>query len=323
MNRSIQRLLKISKIRNFITMKTFIFLAFAFVLGACGNQNPKDSDMNSSPKSIAQMADFNSYWYANTAEISRYKLEQARYGEMHDGDVVLVFVTEDLGDESHVKNDRQLGGNSVPILKLNYVKHFTTGIYDYSMMSSIFTPVDQEEIANSLRVTTSAQEWCGHAYMSLDLRGEEYEIESHSYFEGEADKSYKVKKVMLEDEIFNLIRIKPNSLPIGEFEMIPSTMYCRLMHVEPAPYSVKASSKNEGDGTTYTIRYPELDRTFSIHYRNEFPYKIQGWEETYISGFGSGKKELTTKATLTHTRISPYWTENAVEDIKLRKELGL
>ncbi len=42
-----------------------------------------------------------------------------------------------------------------------------------------------------------------------------------------------------------------------------------------------------------------------------------------MSGWGDGKKMLITKATLTHTRISPYWTENAVDDVILRKELGL
>jgi hypothetical protein len=279
--------------------------------------------MNSSPDTIAQQDEFNKYWYNNSAEIGRYELEQARYGEKHNGYAVLVFVTEDLGDESHVKNDQGLGGKSIPVLKLNYVKHFTTGIYDYSMMSSVFTPVDQKKNGNSLRVTTGAQEWCGHAYMSLDLRFGEYKVESHSYFEGEADKNYSIKRTWLEDELFNMIRLGPNNLPTGELEMVPSTMYCRLMHVEPKPLTVTAELKSEGKSFAYTVYFRELDRKLSISFNNEFPYQILGWEETYESGWGDGKKKLTTKATLTHTRISPYWTENSVGDKKLRKEIGL
>jgi len=37
---------------------------------------------------------FQDYWYNHGAEISRFELRQMRYGEIHDGDAVLVFVTE-------------------------------------------------------------------------------------------------------------------------------------------------------------------------------------------------------------------------------------
>ena len=304
-------------------MRMNILLITALFFAGCGQQKTEQSTMQRSAGAIAEKIEFKDYWYGNEAELCHYELEQARYGEIRKGDVVLVFVTEPLGDKSHVKNDDNTGGNSVPVLKLNYVKKFTTGIYGYSMMSSIFTPVDQSSAGGSLRVTTTSQEWCGHTYMSMDLRENEYEILSRSYFENEADQQFSLKKTWLEDELFNVIRLAPEKLPIGEFEMIPSTMYSRLMHVRSTPYSVKASSKKEGNVTIFTVIYPELDRELSIHYKNEFPYKIMGWEETYVSGFGSEKRQLTTKATLTHTRLSPYWTENAVDDAQLRNELGL
>ena len=41
---------------------------------------------------------FKTYWYAGEAEISSYKLEQERYGEMRDGHAILVYVTEDFFD---------------------------------------------------------------------------------------------------------------------------------------------------------------------------------------------------------------------------------
>ena len=37
---------------------------------------------------------FGDYWYQGEAEITSYELEQARYGSMHDGEAVLIFVTE-------------------------------------------------------------------------------------------------------------------------------------------------------------------------------------------------------------------------------------
>ncbi|MEX0361456.1 MAG: septum formation inhibitor Maf, partial [Allomuricauda sp.] len=46
--------------------------------------------------------DFKSYWYAGNAEITSYKLEQARYGELRDGTAVLIYVTEPFLPEKQV-----------------------------------------------------------------------------------------------------------------------------------------------------------------------------------------------------------------------------
>lgn len=35
--------------------------------------------------------EFKSYWYNNEAEITSYKLDQARYGEMRSGTAVLIY----------------------------------------------------------------------------------------------------------------------------------------------------------------------------------------------------------------------------------------
>jgi len=40
--------------------------------------------------------EFGAYWYQGKAELTSYTLEQARYGEVHPGEAVLVFVTEDF-----------------------------------------------------------------------------------------------------------------------------------------------------------------------------------------------------------------------------------
>ena len=55
------------------------------------------------PKTDAQV--FNSYWFKGQAEISNYELSQARYGATHNGETVLVFVTEDFSKSKQVKMD--------------------------------------------------------------------------------------------------------------------------------------------------------------------------------------------------------------------------
>ena len=83
---------------------------------------------------------FNEYWFQGLAEISRFELEQARYNEIHKGSAVLIFVTEEFLIDKQVKSEQGRKPGAVSVLKLNFVKNFNTGIYPYSIMSSIFTP---------------------------------------------------------------------------------------------------------------------------------------------------------------------------------------
>ena len=259
--------------------------------------------------------EFKDYWYAGEAEITSYKLEQARYGEIRQGTAAMIFVTEDFLPKEQVKADRQNASN-IPVLKLNATKKFNTGIYPYSVMTSTFYPVNEKK--HAIKVSQSMQEWCGHVYAQLNNR-DRYEILSHSYFEGEADKEFSLEKDILENELWAQLRINPEELPVGNLKIIPDFSYSRMKHVPLKAYDAIATLK---DGT-YTISYPKLNRTLSINYTQQFPFVISSWEETFKSGFGPNAKELTTKATRLKTIKSPYWGKNSNKDEILRKELGL
>jgi hypothetical protein len=259
--------------------------------------------------------EFKSYWYGGEAEISSYKLEQARYGEIREGQAVLIFVTEDFLPETQVKADSK-NPNNVPVLKLNATKKFNTGVYPYSIMQSTFYPVSNNK--HAIKVSSSMQEWCGHIYTQLNNR-KTFEIMSHSYFEGEADKTIKLEKSILENELWTQLRINPKSLPVGNLEIIPSFEYTRLRHTAIKAY--KANAKLTSG--SYILEYPELNRTLSITFNPDFPYDILNWEETFRSGFGSNAQVLTSKATRLKTIKSPYWQKNSNKDEILRETLQL
>jgi hypothetical protein len=81
---------------------------------------------------------FKQTWYAGKAEISSYSLEQARYGEIRNGEATLIFVTEDFSADKLVKLDEPAGAtDKMRVLKMNMNKKFVTGIYPYSMMLSL------------------------------------------------------------------------------------------------------------------------------------------------------------------------------------------
>jgi len=250
---------------------------------------------------------FKDYWYAGKAEITSYTLEQARYGELRDGKAVLVYVTEPFLPKVQVKAD-QKNPENISVLKLNATKKFNTGIYPYSIMQSTFYPVANNQ--HALKVSASIQEWCGQVYTQINNRAQ-FEVTSHSYFEGEADQNFNLEKVVLENQIWTQLRINPNSLPTGNFKIIPNLEYIRLKHKPLKSYNAFA----EISAGTYTLSIKELDKKLTIYYEENFPFAIQSWEET-ING-------LTTKATKLKTINTAYWSKNSNTDSNLRKLLEL
>lgn len=259
------------------------------------------------------------YWFNGEAEITSYKLSQARYGEMREGNAVMVFVTEPFSQKSMTKADRPTSDDP-SVLKLNFTKNFNTGIYPYSLMNSSFFPVETGN--HSLKVSSSSQEWCGHSYMELQ-NNNKFDISCASYFEGENEKT-SLAKDFLEDDVWSMIRLRPTDLPNGNFKMIPSFFYIRLAHIKTTAYNCTASTIDNNDGTkNYILEYPDLDRKLSITFDSAFPHNIKSWEETYMDGYGANRKKLSTTGTAIKTIKSAYWSKNSNKDASLRAELGL
>ena len=259
--------------------------------------------------------DFRKYWYQGKGELTRYTLEQARYGEIHKGDAVLIFVTEPFLTDKQVKLDSGKSSSAVSVLKLNLTKKFYTGIYPYSLMTSIFSPVDFQK-QRTLKVSSSTQEWCGQTYSQLNFRNNGYHALLHSYFQEEADQDLTLKGAWLEDEIWTRIRLAPDTLPVGDVEMIPALQFVRLGHVDLKVEPATAERKRDGKMEIYTVQYKNLKRTLTIRYDATFPYAIQSWEEKMSDG-------LTTRAVKTNSILLDYWNKNSVADAPYRKKLGL
>lgn len=288
-------------------MLRFLFIVPLLFFQACNSQAQLDQ----------------SYWYSGKAEVASYELQQVRYGQVHDGQAVLIFVTEDFSKSKQVKSNSIPAGDSdlAKVLKLNAMREFTTGIYPYNIMQSIFTPVEEKE-DYSFKVSTSIQDWCGHTYQQINLREYKYGYTRHSYFENEADAFFELEQSLLEDELFNLIRINPKELPVGEIELIPGTIFVGLMHQSPSPRTAKASLKKHAsnpDWETYTVAYQSLSRSLKIHFETQAPYRIMGWEESYES---QGKELRTVASYKTHLHID-YWNHNSIQDEVLRAKLQL
>ncbi len=315
--------------RKILRPKSLLIILFTltFVFISCSektkekdvalNEDGKNASVKAPEKQLSE--EFKKYWYAGNAEITSYKLEQARYGELREGHAVLIYVTEPFLPGKQVKADGSNPDN-ISVLKLNSTKKYVTGIYPYSIMSSSFYPVHDNQ--HAIKVSNSVQEWCGHVYSQINNR-DKFEFTSHSYFENEADQNLKLEKAVLENELWNKIRINPEDLPQGEVQMIPSLEYIRTGHKEIKAYKATVTLSDERETKSYKIHYPELERTLTINFGKTFPYFIESWSESFKSGFGPKAKMLTSSATKISTLKTPYWQQNGNKDVFLRDSLGI
>jgi hypothetical protein len=270
---------------------------------------------------------FRAYWYPNGAEISRFELRQARYGEYHMGDAMMVFVTESLNRDTHIKAD-QPGPRAIAVLKLNAVRKFYTGVYPYSIMTSVFSPVETGvQPLLPLKISTSVQEWCGHVFIQLNLEDTGYRYLARSYFESDGDRGDRFGRVLSEDALWNMIRIAPSNLPQGALEILPGTLFSRLTHRHPAPQKAQAvlgTAERKGpEGQAllkYEVALPDVERRLVIWFEQAFPHRIVAWEE---HGRARSGKIMVTRARRTHIQMLDYWNHHANRDRELLPRLGL
>lgn len=263
---------------------------------------------------------FKDYWYQGKSEINIYELKQYRYGELYDGEATLIYVTEDFSRQKQVKlDDSENSKDKVSVLKLNFIKKFNTGIYPYSVMTSVFSPVDYNDV---IKITMSAQEWCGQVYAQANiLSNNNYKFMKHSYFEKEADSETILEADYWEDEIWNLIRLDYKQLPYGTLRVIPGLFGNRTSHNNLVPQVAEGKIFENYDETIhmYQLRYPDLGIYLQIRFSSSYPHRIVSWEEGILNGLDT----LKTVATIKSDAYLDYWNRNKKSDKYLRDSLDI
>jgi len=295
-----------------------LFSALIFSAQNCSEHSgktaePPTPDANMAPVSLPE--GFSEYWYAGKAELCAYEVTQERYGEIRQAEQVNVFVTEDFSRAKQVKLDNPAAAptDRVPVLKLNLIRRFHTGIYDYSIMQSVFTPVSG---LPTLKTTTTVQDWCGQVFMQNNLENDGYHLRGFSYFESEGDQDLRLPLILLEDEIWTRIRLNPSALPTGKVSIIPSAIYTRLRHKPGGAQNAEIKIEKGEKESDLKIVYTGIPRALSIRFTTAFPYKILGWEETH-----EGK--IVSKGELKATIRSAYWEAHDNLHAPLRDSLKL
>ena len=262
-------------------------------------------------------------WGDGKAELSGYAVTTSRYGAPRDARIVLIYVTEPMDRRNWIKDDAGdvPSEDRVNVMKLNHVLKFQTGIYPYSVMTSVFAPVDglSAERFAPAKIAMSAQEWCGHVYQKIIARPDAFESELRSYFHAEGDRDTTVKispGTLYEDALLIQLRELDGPFAGGKNwagSIVPSLWSQRKRHaaLEPLPATIRRENATR-DGqpvTRFTLAYGSVSTT----------YDVEKAAARRVLSFRSNDGD---EARLLKTTRLPYWQLHAPGDEKYLQQLG-
>jgi hypothetical protein len=242
---------------------------------------------------------------------------------MRTGEAVLITVTESFSATEAVKSDRG-GPGTHPVLKLNQIADFQTGVYDYNTMTSAFMRLDGGLPRGvPARLGFSMQEWCGQTSTRVVADEGALVHSVDSYFEGESSGPTRVSiptGALAEDTLAGLLRGLTGPPPEGEVSLLPRLMDNQLHHRELAWRDATLergaaqqldTPAGSMDVTPWTLRGgAQGTRTWYIGVAP--PHLLVGWDG-----------EDGERARMSGQLRTAYWQQAGEGQEALRAELGL
>jgi hypothetical protein len=272
-------------------------------------------------------------WSDGKAELDGYQLVQPRYGELRKGTVVLIFVKEDFSEALRVKADpgRHEASDVFPVLKLNAVKDFQTGIYDYNLMTSVFSAFESRKGRREgapTKIVFSAQEWCGSMFEELLFDAKSVRQRRFSYFDGEADQEASLEHPeggVTVDELPILVRgITEAGFHRGETKevaVLPSLERMRLIHKKLEWRKGRITRGRDAKRVSTGLGEVEIE-TWTIDVgdgdRYEYDVELKDWRRI-IAWRGPDKES----GRILGSQRLKYWEMHAEGDERALKTLGL
>lgn len=301
------------------------------LLAGCGTPNgPAWPDAPTAGASDA----FWKTWGDGNAEVATYAATVSRYDSLRAASVVLVTVTEPVDRTTWIKDDSATGNARLDVIKLNHMETFQTGVYPYSVMTSVFMPVadfgaDVGGRFAPAKLTLTAQEWCGHVWHGVWPSAGSFQASMRSYFatEGETDRTVEAPKGTLYEDAL-LVQLRELDGPFAggadwSGSLVPALWEQRMAHRPLAPVAATIARADtavagpDGDplaATRFRIAYAGARGPFvrTVVVEKQAPRRVLGW--TTSRG---------ERVRLVRSLRMPYWRLNRPGDTRWRDSLGL
>lgn len=271
-------------------------------------------------------------WGDGQAELSAYDLVEPHYGRPRRGVAVTIFVTETFSNSARVKSDagKHPKSDEFAVMKMNLIKDFQTGIYDYNDMTSAFVALDavnSRKAGTLTKVSFSSQEWCGNVYHQMLFDAGAIRAARHSYFDGEGDQqqtlSYPANGVSGDAIWFWARRMAEPRITQGEsrtVQMLPTLQQVRDTHTPASWAAAKVARLKVMAPLTVPAGKFEVeawtvergDWKLTLYSETARPHRIVKWESS------QGEK-----AELLGTERMKYWELNGPAGVERLKRLKL
>ncbi len=315
-----------------------VFCAFLlFGCGEAGEDAPGSSDGMLFPDLAAfqQLPDeplagasteFWEWWGDGRAEVAGYRMHVERYGEPREAELALIYVTEPHDRRTWIKDDGAEEPYRTEVLKLISSATFLTGFYPYSVMTTVFSPVDRyrSEAFSPVRISHSVQEWCGSYSHMLFPGSDRFRSLRLSYFAQHGERLLNVAKdpeALYEDAL--LIQLRELDGPFAEGgdwegELVPELWRLRAGHGELEPVDARIRREEgvrewggeEVPVTRFTLVAEGYERVWDVE-RNP-PRRVLGW-----------RTSTGDEAELLESERLAYWELNRLGDESVRERIGL
>jgi hypothetical protein len=278
--------------RYFLLMLVLLSVAFAVGMRATVFQK------KTTPKAVAQepseTAEFKAYWPIRAkpvrSETTTYQLWQLQGRDTLEGTATLTFrVVNFRTDEQLIATTDEGLARAVPVLATE--RRWRIG--EEGTSTSVFTPFGDLRFPNTLKVSASVQDLGEHHYRQISYRNNGYQVRTQTDRETNVPSEYATDEALLEDELWNRIRLNPAALPTGDLRLLSSAGAAH--HPKPAEATATldtargaAWSRLVGATDTrqaviaYRIDYKADKQSLTIYFGAMFPYWIVGWEQTYL-----------------------------------------
>ncbi|MCA9772258.1 MAG: hypothetical protein KC466_07595, partial [Myxococcales bacterium] len=226
-------------------------------------------------------------------------------------------------------------GDVIDVLKLNLVRDFQTGIYDYNTMVSLF--VESSDFSLVKQTFTSA-EWCGHVYEDLVFGPKATGARVFSYFEDESfdGKITLPKGGVTEEQFLVLVRgLRGPYLQPGEkreVPFLPGTLRRRLAH-RPLAWNTARIQRLENPETVTVIAgtfpsdvyvvHTATGRKGVFHVERAEPHRVVRWSWDQAKEGASAPFETAERAELAGTTRLPYWKLHREGHERYLADMGL
>ncbi len=306
----------------------------ALFLASCGGQTPVSAAPAAAAASAAQFGpQFWETWADGFAEVSTYDLVIPRYGEMRNGESILIFVSETFSEKQRVKVEtgKKSKGDEFPVMKANWQKNFQTGVYDYSEMLSAYLglgPMAGRPAGSLTKLSFSRQEWNGHQFVQALFDASRVRVSGSSYFDGDADLAqnldWKPGAHSEDSLVFWARQMAGPLLKPGESKAVPFLSGLRSARDSHTPLAwtqvnlTRAATltrievpAGEFEAETWAAQLPN-GRSYVFQVEKEMPHRILRWQ------FTSGET-----GELVATERMKYWELSQPDGVEALRTLGL